>query len=553
MANLRLLHALLLALVVCWSACARAQADLRVSRLAGEPGSVPAMLAGDLDDRFIAVDDAVLRPQPTASGWYRVESSRDWPADRQPMLVLRTWTASRLALWRPGHAQALQRETMGAHADLGFSASLLTLPLRGGLRAGEPLYLQVSIPDFAAHVLAIEPEQELRVRDQRWVRGQSLVNGALLALALAGLGMGMALRERSLLLLAGALGLSLLYVLAGSGEFYRWPLLSSLAADLRSPLVFAANGASLMIALFVRHLLDMPRNTPRLARLQWVTLAVFGLGMANTLLFGIGASARLWAQIGNLNIVASSLLLLAACVLRVRAGDRSIRLLLWSLLPLMVLALWRVGEVLAGRALNPTMAMLFTLSFLFLGTILFIGLVERMLQYKRERDAADTLARHDPLTAAYNRRALDERLQAAELESRRADRPLALLFADIDHFKRVNDEHGHDAGDECLREVARRIHSSLRIGDFFGRYGGEEFVVGLPGMSVEDARGVGERIRQNIAAEPVRFAGRALPLTISIGVAGLQREGESIDAALKRADQALYASKQQGRDRVSVL
>ncbi len=78
-------------------------------------------------------------------------------------------------------------------------------------------------------------------------------------------------------------------------------------------------------------------------------------------------------------------------------------------------------------------------------------------------------------------------------------------------------------------------------------------MVGLPGMSVEDARGVGERIRQNIAAEPVRFAGRALPLTISIGVAGLQREGESIDAALKRADQALYASKQQGRDRVSVL
>ena len=125
------------------------------------------------------------------------------------------------------------------------------------------------------------------------------------------------------------------------------------------------------------------------------------------------------------------MLLLAACVLRVRAGDRSIRLLLWSLLPLMVLALWRVGEVLAGRALNPTMSMLFTISFLFLGMILFIGLVERMLQYKRERDAADSLARHDPLTAAYNRRALDERLQAAELESRRADRPLALLFADI--------------------------------------------------------------------------------------------------------------------------
>ena len=524
-----------------------------MSRLDGEPASVQALLAGELDDRFIAVGDGVLRPQPTASGWYRVESRRDWPAQDRPMLVLRTWTASSMVLWRPGRAAAQPRATIGDDADLGFSASLLTLPLEGGLAAGEPLYVQITIPDFAAHVLSIEPEQALRVADQRWVRGQSLVNGALLALALAGLGMGMALRERNLLLLSGALGFSLLYLLAGSGEFYRWPLLASLAADLRSPLVFAANGASLMIALFVRNLLDMPRNTPRLALLQWPALLVFASGMVNALVFGVGASARLWAQVGNLNIVASSVILLAACVIRVRAGDRSIRLLLWSLLPLMVLALWRVGEVLGGRALNPTMSMLFTLSFLFLGTILFIGLVERVLQYKRERDAADTLARHDPLTEAYNRRALDERLQAAVLEARRGDRPLALLFADIDHFKRVNDEHGHDAGDECLREVARRIHAALRIGDFFGRYGGEEFVVGLPGMSVEEARNVGERIRQRVAAEPVRFGSHVLRLTISIGVAVLQREGESIDAALKRADQALYASKQQGRDRVSVL
>ena len=99
MGDLRFFRMLLLAFLVGWCAFARAEMGLQVSRLQGEPPSIEALLAGKLDNRFVAVGEGVLTPQPTVSGWYRVESKENWPADQSPMLVLRTWSSSRGPSW----------------------------------------------------------------------------------------------------------------------------------------------------------------------------------------------------------------------------------------------------------------------------------------------------------------------------------------------------------------------------------------------------------------------------------------------------------------------
>jgi diguanylate cyclase (GGDEF)-like protein len=122
-------------------------------------------------------------------------------------------------------------------------------------------------------------------------------------------------------------------------------------------------------------------------------------------------------------------------------------------------------------------------------------------------------------------------------------------MTDVDHFKRVNDQQGHLAGDEVLREVVRRISNQVRVYDCVGRYGGEEFLVILPNCNESMALGVAERLRAVLAATPISALGRSLAVTSSFGVA-CQELGESIEMLVARADAALYRAKHRGRNRV---
>jgi diguanylate cyclase (GGDEF)-like protein len=160
-------------------------------------------------------------------------------------------------------------------------------------------------------------------------------------------------------------------------------------------------------------------------------------------------------------------------------------------------------------------------------------------------------AEYDALTGSLNRRSLDSAL-AAEFKPSAAGSPLSVLFIDIDWFKRVNDEHGHACGDQCLRQVAAILRQQLRPADALGRYGGEEFLVLMPGQDGAASRLVAERLRQAVEAMSIEWQGKALRLTISIGMAA-RRDGDG-DAAslLERADKALYAAKHEGRNCVRV-
>jgi len=157
----------------------------------------------------------------------------------------------------------------------------------------------------------------------------------------------------------------------------------------------------------------------------------------------------------------------------------------------------------------------------------------------------------DALTGLHNRRYMETHVGALVGQALSRGKPLTVLVLDIDYFKAVNDTHGHDAGDDVLREFALRLRKSIRGIDLACRYGGEEFVVVMPETDLAVATVVAERLRRRIASEPfpIHEGARAIEVTISIGIAGLSG-ADTAASVIKRADQALYRAKRDGRNRV---
>jgi diguanylate cyclase (GGDEF)-like protein len=179
----------------------------------------------------------------------------------------------------------------------------------------------------------------------------------------------------------------------------------------------------------------------------------------------------------------------------------------------------------------------------------------RILRLQEEliqaREALRIEATHDSLTGLWNRRGVLAILSADLGRAARERTPLAVVVTDLDHFKAINDTRGHLAGDEVLREAARRLQLAVRPYDGVGRMGGEEFLVVLPGTSLEDAVEVAERVRRLIAASPVAVAGGELSVTLSAGVAAASPGLADPDRLLAAADGALYQAKRGGRNRVA--
>jgi len=164
----------------------------------------------------------------------------------------------------------------------------------------------------------------------------------------------------------------------------------------------------------------------------------------------------------------------------------------------------------------------------------------------------EKLGRTDGLTGLYNRRAWEELLSAEYKRDDRTGMKSVLVMFDIDHFKKVNDTHGHQAGDEVIRRVAETLRAVKRESDLAGRYGGEEFGVILVDTDIIGALHFAERLRSAIETEPVHYEGRDIPFTVSLGLAEIDHFQAGYTQWLEQADQALYHSKETGRNRVSV-
>jgi len=171
----------------------------------------------------------------------------------------------------------------------------------------------------------------------------------------------------------------------------------------------------------------------------------------------------------------------------------------------------------------------------------------------RAQSALQFEAAHDRLTAIWNRGALLDLLKKETERSRRSQDSFGIIMADVDFFKKVNDTHGHLVGDSVLREVGRRLSSALRSYDSVGRYGGEEFLIIVPGCDALNLVVTAERLRRAIADQPIDTSAGPVPVTISLGLAAAQAgQSELSDhqELLRDADEALYAAKARGRNRV---
>jgi diguanylate cyclase (GGDEF) domain len=178
---------------------------------------------------------------------------------------------------------------------------------------------------------------------------------------------------------------------------------------------------------------------------------------------------------------------------------------------------------------------------------------KRYTDYLRTNlDHSLELAVTDQLTGLHNRRYMQGQLEALMRRAAADGEPVSVLVIDIDHFKKINDSFGHDVGDEVLREFAVRLASNVRAVDLPVRHGGEEFVVVMPHTGLADAQRIAERLRLHVAGSPFRAmaGGDLLSVTISIGVAASSGPADSVQALLKRADEAVYEAKSRGRNRV---
>jgi diguanylate cyclase (GGDEF)-like protein len=280
------------------------------------------------------------------------------------------------------------------------------------------------------------------------------------------------------------------------------------------------------------------------------------LTLAQTL-FGLVAGAGSYAQAGALRggliAVCMLVVLFGASKLTPRQG--------WGTAVFGVLALgtamaWRVAA--GGADARPgEEAVLFLISLV--TSVAMAVLVARLARLRQRlvrqrQDLAEALERiqllatRDELTGLPNRRAMLDALQAAAARQARVGEPVALVMIDLDHFKAINDGHGHRVGDGVLRGFAERAHTTLRAVDVLGRWGGEEFLLLLPDTTLEQAQQCTERLREHLRRSPFDELVPGLQLRFSAGVTACRGPAD-LEAAVERADRALYRAKAEGRDR----
>lgn len=378
--------------------------------------------------------------------------------------------------------------------------------------------------------------------------------GALLALGVTALVVRSVLPDALFLLYGLLVLLQALYVAFLSGQGFSWPLLSAaLPLGAHAWNVPAALSGA-VACLFVRRIADLKHFSPRIYRtFGWLALAFLVLAAANLGdLVGIG---RPIVVAGNALFLGAAAFALLVAFFAWRRGNRAAGwfLIAWGQLEVFTIA--TAVRLLLPDAEDAETLLYYglPLSMVAAAVLIALGVADRMREQRRALSEAERQAQTDPLTGVLNRRSLIERLEAACQRGRANDEPIALLFIDLDHFKRINDDFGHAAGDACLAAIIEPIQAELRHSDAIGRYGGEEFVVVLSGADSAAAHAIAERILTRVADVRVAGFGADIRLTCSIGVAASDTLGVRGAELLAQADAAVYAAKRQGRNRVVQL
>jgi diguanylate cyclase (GGDEF)-like protein len=381
----------------------------------------------------------------------------------------------------------------------------------------------------------------------------ALTFGALIAMALAAFLIWFVLSDRLLLLYGSLFTLQALYMAYLSGQGFEWPVLAA-ALPLESDawnVPAALSGA--IACLFVREIAELNRFSPRVYRaFGWLAGIFFVLAFANVgRHIGLGPIV---VMLGNIVFTFAAVFTLVAAFMAWRRQNRAAGwfLIAWGLLETFTIA--TAIRLLVSGSDDSAILLYYglPLSMVAAAVLIALGVADRLRDERLALTDAQRRAQTDPLTGVLNRRSLVERLDAACLRAQARGLPIALLFIDLDHFKQINDTYGHAAGDACLKAVIEPIHAELRQSDVIGRYGGEEFVVILSSADRAAAEPIAERIRNRVAGVTVEGFGAPLHVTCSIGVATSDMLGVWGEKLIARADEAVYAAKRSGRNRVQI-
>ena len=277
--------------------------------------------------------------------------------------------------------------------------------------------------------------------------------------------------------------------------------------------------------------------------------ATFHLATPSALSAGLAENARAWLTRPSVVLTAIACAVVFAVVnsftvavaAHLADPDEPIKKMLWDRETLLL----DLTETCVGILVAVTCALSYMLLVVALPPVI---LLQRSLMHQQLAAAART----DPKTGLLNATAWQREADAGVTRAQRTNSPLALLLVDVDHFKRVNDSHGHLIGDEVLRALAAELRHQVRESDVVGRFGGEEFTVLLPGTDDAGAYGIAERLRTSAAKLSVTAGDARIRVTVSIGVAVLGRHGHDLFELLAAADVALYKAKDAGRDQVRV-
>ena len=513
--------------------------------------AAPQIVAGRYDNRFVAQDYVAITPSPQHHIWYRVRLSADWKADRAPVLRIFDPQGLVIRAYLPPAYLGVTDSIYDAQSNPGFSRHALTFVLPRTLKANVPIYLDVAPERAIPRQLAINDVVVAHVSDLAYSQLDVLFPAIQLATVLVMLCFFVALRARVYGYFVGHVFFLVVYELYEFGIGYTLPPLSLLAPLHARPMWLAATLAAILLLEFSSQFLELGRIAPRLDRI----LAAFRWPLAAlALCAAIPALSTGWWVEDALCIIflVMAPLLVATGLLSWQRGGRSGGFYLCAWIPGLLFVIVRVLQLGLHWPLPIWLEFALPAAFAFSSIVMSLGLADHTLLIRHERDVANRLAERDALTGVLNRRAILEQLRVAFLRARESEAPLSLLFLDIDHFKHVNDSYGHRAGDQCLRGLIDPIASELRQGDAFGRYGGEEFLIVLPGAAAVNAAVVAERIRARVEVLPLLISGTRIGLTLSVGIAAFDASVATPDDLIERADAALYQSKTAGRNLVRI-
>lgn len=495
----------------------------------------PAVLNLGIGARPVWVHLAVHNPQTQALAM-RLAVGTTWLDHLDVYLVQQQRV---LARWNTGDEVT---GAPGLQAGIGFEFEMQFPPGRSDI------YLRAEARDPLVLPIALRTPAQAD-QDRMGVHySYGLLYGFLIALIAYNGMLFVGLKDRSYLYYAGYLVAMISMNLAYTGHGLSWIWPGQLAVQRYAILaLMVAFGSSGL--LFADRLLALKDHSPgvhrALSRFSLAVMAVFAGCVALGSQRGAVAVAFAYAM-------AFTVLMLLLGLLTVHKQRASGRYFLWAV------SFGAVG------AMSTTLAVMGYIEFSALtyraaeigvsleATLLALALAAQMRQHQYASMQAQHLANHDPLTGLFNRRAFFSRVYPLWSTAKRGERPLSLILLDLDHFKQINDMHGHAAGDLTLRQCARLLTKSCRAGDLLARWGGEEFVLLLPEADLEQARAFAERLRQQFAATPIPVgAASALTVTASFGVAQMGVH-ENVEALIKDADEALYQAKHAGRNQVFV-